>query len=50
MPFRSMLEPSHTANAMGHRGSRLELGIVRIAGLNERFTTTRQVGPVYPPP
>ncbi len=46
MPFRSMFEPSHTAKAMGTDIPALNW--VSFASLvsSERFTTTRQVGPV----
>ena len=50
IPFRSMLEPSHTANAMGTEAPALNWVSLASPVSSERFTTTRQVGPVYPPP
>lgn len=50
MPFRSTLEPSHTANAIGTEAPALNWVSLASPVSSERFTTTRQVGPVYPPP
>ena len=46
IPFRSMLEPSHTANAMGTEAPALNWVSLASPVSSERFTTTRQVGPV----
>src|SRR5262245_29147129 len=50
MPFRSILFPSQTANAIGTDIPALNW--VSLASLvsSARFNTTRHVGPVYPPP
>src|SRR5580765_8439235 len=50
MPLRSILLPSHTAKAMGTDIPALNWVSLASPVSNGRFTTTRQVGPVYPPP
>src|SRR5262245_16118615 len=45
-----MLLPSHTAKAMGTDIPALNWVSLASPVSNVRFTTTRQVGPVYPPP
>src|SRR5687768_3324513 len=50
MPLRSMLLPSHTANAMGTDIPALSCTSFASPVSRVRFTTTRQVGPLYPPP
>src|SRR5262249_58139885 len=50
MPLRSMLFPSQTANATGTDIPALNCVSFASPVSNARFTTTRQVGPVYPPP
>src|SRR5678815_716746 len=50
IPLRSMLLPSHTANAIGTDMPALNCVSLASPVSRVRFTTMRQVGPEYPPP